>query len=74
MQSIAWAFKAVNARMINVLLIPNSAIFLDCNLYPVAFGVKDHTFVIPVAGGSGLPYYLDSVVGHLPGESVYLFF
>jgi len=49
-------------------------VVLDSNLYPIAFGVEDDTFVIPVAGGPGLPYHLDTVIGHLPGESVYLFF
>jgi len=49
-------------------------VVLDSDFYPIAFGVEDDTFVIPVAGGPGLPYDLDSVVGHLPGESVYLFF
>ena len=55
----------------------NNAIYnvvLDSNFYPIAFGVEDDTFVIPVAGGPGLPYHLDSVIGHLPGESVHLFF
>lgn len=47
---------------------------LDRYLDAVAFGVEDDTFVIPVAGCSGLPYDLDSVVGHLPGESVHFFF
>ena len=42
--------------------------------YPVSFGVEDDTFVIPVAGGPGLPHDLDSVFGHLPGESVHVFF
>lgn len=49
-------------------------VVLDSNLYPIAFGVEDDTFVIPVAGGSGLPYDLYSVVGHLPGEAVHFFF
>lgn len=40
-------------------------------LYWVSFGVEDDTFIIPVAGGPGLPYHLDSVVRHLPGESVH---
>lgn len=39
--------------------------------YPVSFGVENDTFVIPVAGSPGLPYHLDSVVRHLPGESVH---
>ena len=43
-------------------------------LYPVSFGVVDDTFVIPVAGSPGLSYHLDSVLGHLPGESVHIFF
>ena len=47
---------------------------LDSNLYPIAFGIENHTFIIPVAGGSGRPYHLDSIVGHLLGEAVYLFF
>ena len=47
---------------------------LNCNLYPIAFGVEDHTFIISVAGGSGLPHHLDSVIGHLLGETVHFFF
>ena len=47
---------------------------LYCNLYPIAFGVEDDTFVIPVAGGSWLPHYLDSVTGHLLGEAIHFFF
>lgn len=43
-------------------------------LYPVSFGVEDDTFVIPVAGGPGLPYHLDSVLGHLLGQAVHFFF
>ena len=74
MQSTAWAFINATANTINILLIPNSAIFLNCNFYPIAFGVEDDAFVIPVAGGSWLPHYLDSVSRHLPGESVHLFF
>lgn len=49
-------------------------VVLDSDLYPIAFGVEDDTFVIPVAGGPGLPYHLDTVVRHLPGESVHFFF
>ena len=44
------------------------------HLYPVSFGVEDDTFVIPVAGGPGLPHDLDSVIGHLLGQAVHLFF
>ena len=47
---------------------------LYCQLDSVSFGVEDDTFVIPVAGSPGLTYYLDSVLGHLPGESVHIFF
>ena len=43
-------------------------------LYSVSFGVEDDTFVIPVAGGSGLPHHLDPVLGHLLGQAVHLFF
>ena len=34
---------------------------LDGYLDAVAFGIQNHAFVIPVAGGSGLPYYGDSI-------------
>lgn len=47
---------------------------LYCHLYPVSFGVEDYTFIIPVAGGSGLPHHLDPVLGHLLGQPVHLFF
>ena len=49
-------------------------VVLDSNLYPIAFGVEDHTFIIPVAGGSWLSHYLDTVIGHLLGQAVHLFF
>ena len=42
--------------------------------YPVSFGVEDDAFVIPVAGGPGLPHHLDPVLGHLLGQAVHLFF
>ena len=42
--------------------------------YPIAFGVEDYTFVIPVAGSAGLPYDGDSVFGHLLGQAVHVFF
>jgi len=47
---------------------------LNGNFYPVAFGIEDNAFVIPVAGSSGLPDYGDAVIGHLLGKLVYLFF
>ena len=47
---------------------------LDSNLQPIPFRVEDDTFIVPVAGGSGLTYYLDFVTGHLLGEAIHLFF
>ena len=47
---------------------------LDRYLDAVAFGVEDHAFIIPVAGGPGLPYHLDSVFGHFLGKPVHFFF
>ena len=47
---------------------------LDGYLDAVAFGIQNHAFVIPVAGGSGLPYNGDSVSRHFFGELVHFFF
>ena len=47
---------------------------LDGYLDTVALGIKDNTFIVPVAGGSGLPYNGNSVCGHFFGQEVHLFF
>ena len=47
---------------------------LDGYLDAVTFGIENHTFIIPIAGGSGLPYHLDSVTGHLLGKVIHFFF
>ena len=47
---------------------------LDGYLDAVAFGIKDDTFVIPVPGGPGLAHDGNTVIGHLLGKAIHLFF
>ena len=47
---------------------------LFCDFYPVAFGIENNTFVIPVSGGPGLPHDGNTIIGHLLGQAVHFFF
>lgn len=47
---------------------------LDSYLDAVAFGIEDNTFIVSIAGGPGLPYNGDSILGHFFGQEIHLFF